>query len=80
MLALVAGKPLFSEADADAVLSQIEGAMAYVDVLAPRPMDAARLRKMRAVLEAAHNRLHQRMHQNGVYHKHTPLHTHGQSL
>lgn len=80
VLALVAGKPLFSETDADAVLSQIEGAMAYVDVLAPRPMEAARLRKMRATLEAAHNRLHQRMHQHGVYHKHTPLHTHGQSL
>lgn len=80
VLALVEGKPLFNETDADAVLSQIEGAMAFVDVLAPRPMDAARLRKMRATLEAAHNRLHQRMHQHGVYHKHTPLHTHSQSL
>lgn len=75
VLTLVEGKPLFSETDADAVLSQIEGAMAYVDILAPRPADAARFRKMRATLEAAHNRLHQRMHQHGVYHKHTPLHT-----
>ena len=75
---LVGDQPLFNETDADAVLSQIEGAMAYVDILAPRPADASRLRQMRATLEAAHNRLHQRMHQHGVYHKHTPLHKHGE--
>jgi len=73
VLITVEGKPHFNETDADAVLSQIEGAMAYVDILASRP-DVARLRKMRATLESAHNRLHQRMHQQGVYHKHTPLH------
>ncbi len=72
----VGDQPLFNETDADAVLSQIEGAMAYVDILAPRPVDGARFRRMRATLEAAHNRLHQRMHQHGVYHKHTPLHKH----
>ncbi len=72
---LVGDQPLFNQTDADAVLSQIEGAMAYVDILAPRP-DAVRFRRMRATLESAHNRLHQRMHQHGVYHKHTPLHKH----
>lgn len=73
---LVGDQPLFNETDADAVLCQIEGAMAYVDILAPRPADASRFRQMRAVLEGAHNRLHQRMHRHGVYHKHTPLHRH----
>ncbi len=75
---LVGDQPLFNETDADAVLSQIEGSLAYLDVLAPRPAEASRLRQMRATLEGAHNRLHQRMHQHGVYHRHTPLHKHTQ--
>jgi hypothetical protein len=75
---LVGDQPLFNQTDADAVLSQIEGSMAYLNVLAPRPADASRLRQMRATLEGAHNRLHQRMHQHGVYHKHTPSHKHGE--
>ena len=73
---LVEDSPLFNEADSSAVLEQIEGAMAYVDTIAPRP-NAQRFREMRAVLEAAHNRLHQRMHAHGVFHKHTPVHGHG---
>ena len=72
---LVADSPLFNQPDASAVLEQIEGALAYVDTIAPRPQ-AQRFREMRAVLEAAHNRLHQRMHAHGVYHNHTPLHRH----
>lgn len=43
------------------VLEQIEGAIAYVDTLAPRPQ-AQRFKQMRATLESAHNQLHQRMH------------------
>lgn len=74
----VEGKPLFSQSDAIAVLEQIEGAMAYVDTIAPRP-DALRYKQLRTTLEAAHNRLHQRMHQNGIYHQHTPLHDHASS-
>jgi hypothetical protein len=72
---IVGGKPLFVESDAMAVLEQIEGAIAYVDTLAPRP-EAQRYKQLRATLESAHNRLHQRLHQQGVYHQHTPLHTH----
>ena len=68
-------KPIFSQPDAVTVLEQIEGALAYVDTLAPRP-DAQRYKQLRATLEAAHNRLHQRMHQLGTYHEHTPLHRH----
>jgi hypothetical protein len=58
-----------------AVLEQIEGAIAYVDTLAPRP-EAQRYKRLRATLESAYNRLHQRFHQQGVYHQHTPLHRH----
>ncbi|MEM7030812.1 MAG: CehA/McbA family metallohydrolase [Chloroflexota bacterium] len=72
---LVEGKPLFSNKDATAVLEQIEGAIAYVDTLAPRP-DALRFKQLRATLESAHIQLHQRMHQQGIYHQHTPLHQH----
>lgn len=72
---LVEGKPLFSKHDATAILEQIEGAIAYVDTIAPRP-DALRYKQLRATLEAAHNRLHQRMHQQGIYHDHIPLHDH----
>ncbi len=74
---LVEGKSLFSSKDAMAVLEQIEGAIAYVDTIATRPA-AQRFKQMRATLEAAHNRLHQRMHQNGLFHRHTPLHDHMQ--
>ena len=72
---LVGDKPLFTMKHASSVLEQIEGAIAYVDTLAPRP-DALRFKQMRATLEAAHNRLHQRMHQQGVFHQHVPLHDH----
>ena len=73
---MVAEKPIFSKADATTVLEQIEGAIAYLDTLAPRP-EATRLKQMRATLEAAHNRLHQEMHRHGIFHDHTPLHAHG---
>jgi hypothetical protein len=70
---LVAGKTRFVQKDATAVLEQIEGAIAYIDTIAPRP-EARRFKQMRATLEAAHNRLHQRLHQAGIFHHHTPLH------
>lgn len=70
---LVGDKPLFSQADAMTVLEQIEGAIAYVDTLAPRP-SAQRFKQLRATLEAAYNQLHQRMHRAGVFHRHLPSH------
>ncbi|UCH24826.1 MAG: CehA/McbA family metallohydrolase [Trueperaceae bacterium] len=72
---LVAEKPLFSPRDAGLVLDQIEGAIAYVDTIAPRP-EAERYKQLRATLESAYNRLHQRMHRRGIYHEHVPLHDH----
>jgi len=70
---IVGEKPILSQADGIAVLEQIEGAIAYVDTIAPRP-DALRFKQLRATLETAHNRLHQKMHRSGIYHRHTPLH------
>jgi hypothetical protein len=75
---VVENQPLFSKQDAMTVLEQIEGAIAYVDTIAPRP-EAQRYKQLRATLESAHNRLHQRLHQHGVFHEHTPLHDHGHS-
>ena len=73
---LVGDAPVFSQPDAVAVLEQIEGAIAdAVDTIAPRP-EAQRFKQLRATLEAAHNRLHGRLHQQGVAHLHTPLHGH----
>jgi len=73
---LVEGSEPFREHDATLVLDQIQGAIAYVDTIAPRP-DARRFRELRATLESAYNRLHQRMHAAGIYHHH-PLHDPGQ--
>ena len=72
---LVGEKPIFVKADAIAVLEQIEGSLAYIDTLAPRP-EARRFKELRATIEAAYNRLHQRMHQQGIFHRHAPLHSH----
>ena len=77
---LVEGKEIFSDPDAISVLEQIEGAIAYVDTIAPRP-DAVRFKLLRSTLESAYNRLHQRMHGQGLFHRHTPvsLHEHAHS-
>ena len=73
---LVEGKPIFSQVDAKTILEQIEGAIAYLDTLAPRP-EVTRMKQMRTMLEGAHNRLHQQMHRKGIYHDHSLLHDHG---
>jgi hypothetical protein len=73
----VGGARPFSAHDAGLILDQIEGALAYVDTIAPRP-DARRYRQLRATLEGAWNRLHQTMHRHGVFHDHVPLHDHAE--
>ena len=73
----VDGARPFKRDDAIAVLEQIEGAIAFVDTLAPKPA-ARQYKKIRATIEAAHNRLHQLMHRQGIYHEHNPLHQHGE--
>jgi len=67
----VAGSPFFAAADAVTILEQIEGALAYLDTVGTRADDRAR-KRMRLVLTSAHRDLHNRMHQAGRYHKHTP--------
>lgn len=76
VLVPVEGSELLAEVDAIAVLEQIQGAIAYVDTIAPRP-EARRFVALRATLEAAYDRLHRRMHAAGVHHRH-PLHDPGQ--
>jgi hypothetical protein len=71
----VDGKELFSTVDAVNLLEQIEGTLAYVDTIAPRP-EAQRYRQLRATLATAHNRMHGRLHAQGVAHLHTPIHHH----
>lgn len=71
----VGDAPIFSEADAGAILDQIEGTLAYLDTLAPRSQ-VTKIKQMRAIIEGAYNRLHQRLHRNGVFHAHSAPHAH----
>ena len=71
----VTGSQLLAAADAVTILEQIEGALAYLDTIGTRAEDRA-YKRTRLVLEAAHRTLHNRMHQLGYYHDHTPLTDH----
>jgi hypothetical protein len=71
----VEGSPLLAAADAVTILEQIEGALAYLDTVGTRAADEA-YRRMRLVLTSAHRSLHNRMHQLGHYHDHTPVTDH----
>jgi hypothetical protein len=61
----------FAAADALTILEQIEGAMAYLDTVGTRK-DEATYKRMRLVLESAHRKLHNQMHQKGIFHGHAP--------
>jgi hypothetical protein len=71
----VKGSPFLAAADAVTILEQIEGALAYLDTVGTRADDVA-YKRMRMVLVAAHRSLHNRMHQQGTYHDHTPVDDH----
>ncbi|MHB0858775.1 MAG: CehA/McbA family metallohydrolase [Anaerolineae bacterium] len=77
VLAEVAGVPFYVAADALTILEQIEGAMAYLDTIGTRAEDAV-YKRMRLVLEGAHRTLHNRMHQQGHYHAHSPVDDHAE--
>jgi len=62
-------------ADAITILEQIEGALAYLDTVGTRADDIA-YKRMRLVLESAHRKLHNRMHEVGYFHDHTPVMNH----
>ncbi len=67
----VEGSHLLAAADAVTILDQIEGAIAYLDTVGTRAEDRV-YKRMRLVLESAHRTLHNRMHQEGHYHDHSP--------
>jgi hypothetical protein len=69
------GVPFVAAADALTILEQIEGALAYLDTVGTRAEDVA-YKRMRLVLTSAHRSLHNRMHQMGSYHNHTPVEDH----
>jgi len=73
----VEGSPFYSGVDAVTILEQIEGALAYLDTVGTRAEDVA-YKRMRLVLESAHRRLHNRMHEAGQYHEHTPADDHAE--
>jgi hypothetical protein len=70
----IAGASPYSPTDADLVLDQIQGTMAYVDTLAT-PKDLRRHRRIRAGLERAYNRLHHQQHRAGIMHDHAHPHS-----
>ncbi len=69
------GIPVMADADAMTILEQIEGALAFLDALGTRA-ETKRYKAMRMVLTSAHRDLHNRMHQQGHYHKHSPVDHH----
>jgi hypothetical protein len=71
----VKGSPFMSAADALTILEQIEGVLAYIDTVGTRAATAT-YKRMRMELTAAHRALHNRMHQQGVFHGHTPVTDH----
>jgi hypothetical protein len=73
----VDGSPMLAAADAVTILEQIEGTLAYLDTVGTRAEDAA-YKRMRLVLTSAHRTLHNRMHQLGYYHGHTPMTDHSE--
>jgi flagellar basal body rod protein FlgC len=73
----VAGSAMMAAADAVTILEQIEGALAYLDSVGTRAEDRA-YRRMRLVIETAHRSLHNRLHQAGHFHEHTPATDHAE--
>jgi hypothetical protein len=71
----VKDSPMLVATDALTILDQVEGAMAYLDTIGTRAEDRA-YKRMRMVLTSAHRTLHNRMHEMGYYHQHTPVNDH----
>ena len=75
VMVTVGNSVLIAAADAVTILEQIEGALAYLDVIGTRASEVA-YKRMRLVLTSAHRSLHNRMHQQGFFHEHTPATDH----
>lgn len=72
LMIILDGSPMLVTADALTILEQIEGAVSYLDTVGIRADDLS-YKRMRLVLQAAHRSMHNRMHQLGYYHDHTPV-------
>ena len=75
VMVIVEGSQMMAAADAMTILEQIEGAMAYLDTIGTKADEKA-YKRMRLVLESSHREVHNRMHQIGQYHNHSPLKNH----
>jgi len=73
----IEGSPMLAAADAVTILEQIEGVLAYMDTIGTRADDVAH-KRMQLILTSAHRTLHNRMHQLGYYHGHTPVLNHSE--
>ena len=73
----VKGSPMLAALDALTILDQIEGSMAYLDTLGTRANDQA-YKRMKMVLTSAHRIIHNRMHEAGYFHQHTPTNEHSE--
>jgi hypothetical protein len=73
----VEGSQFSAAADALTILEQIEGALAFIDTVGTRA-DTETYKRMRLVLTSAHRELHNRMHQMGQDHEHSPVDDHSE--
>jgi hypothetical protein len=75
VMVAVGDSPFFAAADALTILTQVEGALAWLDTVAT-PADAAAMKRMRMALTSAYRRLHNRLHEAGHDHRHSPATDH----
>lgn len=71
----VGNKPIFNKLDAMTILDQIEGTTAYVKNLGSKA-DETKYRQLMENLTAAHRKLHNYLHQNGIFHDHNVVEDH----
>ena len=71
IMVMLENSSLISSPDAVTILEQIEGALAYLYSIGTRADDRA-YKRMHLTLATAHRRLHNRMHEQGFFHQHTP--------
>ncbi len=71
----VESSEFFAPADALTILDQIEGALAYLDTVGTRAEDEV-YKRIRLKLTGAYRRLHNRLHEAGYHHEHTPVTAH----
>ncbi|MCL5273293.1 MAG: CehA/McbA family metallohydrolase [Chloroflexi bacterium] len=69
------GSPMLAAADAVTILEQIEGALAYLDTVGTRAEDVV-YKRMRLAFQSSYRSLHNRMHEQALFHDHTPMSDH----